>query len=68
MRRFLLRDIAVRTLIRGRGVAFDDDVIGVRWEDARNMTLVFMGPDQFAESLSGAPVRLIWIDPPPEYQ
>jgi hypothetical protein len=68
MRRFLIRDIAVRSLIRGRGVAFDDDVIGVRWEDEPRMTLVFMDQDTFAASLEGAPVRLIWLDPPSEYQ
>jgi hypothetical protein len=68
MRRFLLRDIATRSLIRGRGVAFDDDVIGVRWEDEPRMTLVFMDQAAFADSLADAPVRLVWIDPPSEYQ
>ena len=67
MRRFLIRDVADRS-VRGRGVAFDDNVIGVRWDDEPHMTLVFMDQDTFTDALLDAPVKLLWIDPPAEYQ
>jgi hypothetical protein len=67
MRRFMLLDVADRS-IRGKGVAFDDEVIGLRWDNEPRMTLVYMGQDAFARALEGAPVRLRWIDPPSEYE